>query len=82
MKAMFGMGWVSPVAYFQWHLGPILLEIAVGYRSGMYKLASTSDGKAQDGAVMQSLFLTLFPVAVRNTVRWLMLQQYPVSSPS
>ena len=76
------MGWVNPVAYFQWHLDPILLEIAVGYRNGMYKSASASDGKAQDGAVMQSLFLTLFPVAVRNTVHWLMSQQYPVSSPS
>jgi hypothetical protein len=82
MKAMFGMGWESSVAYFQWHLDPILLEIVVGYRNGMCKLASAFDEKAQDGAVVQSLFLILFPVAVRNTVRWLMAQQCPVSSPS
>jgi hypothetical protein len=50
-------------------LGSNPSEIVVGYRNGMYQLARAFDGKVRDGAAMQSLFLTLFLIAVRDTVR-------------
>jgi hypothetical protein len=68
-KVIFGMDWGKPGGLFSMALGSNPSEIVVGYRNGMYKLACAFDEKVQDGAVMQSPFLTLFSVAVRDTVR-------------